>query len=283
MRLRFTLPFVACAVALSACAGTAVARTDAPAGARVFKQYVTAPGQFDLTLAEITFGPPTHAAGAGASRGHRVSPIRIALPGPVGLDYVAGAVTRFAVRGRPRVLLLVVNRRPRGSLAPDLARIGLTVTAARRLGAPVMLAIRDPFTRPASGLTPALCDLPIRSLSLAAGDLRSVLSRGLPLTGAGADGAAKFGAEAAVAQAYDAVCGRPYDAAFRQAVTQGSSTSCEGARASPVPCCPPNAMCAPPPCPPCPCGGLACRVPLAPSGQAAIACPLQSQPIACPL
>jgi hypothetical protein len=281
MRLRFTLPFVACA-ALVACAGTAAARTGATGGGRVFKQYVTTPGQFDLALAEITFTRRAHVAGAGASAAHHLSPIRLALVGPLGLDYVAGAVTRFAVGGRPRVLVLVVNRRPRGSLAPDLARIGLAVTAARGLGAPAMLAIRNPFTAPASGLTPALCDLPIRGPSLVAGDLRSLLSRGLPLAAAPADGAVKFGAAAAVAQAYDAVCGRPYDAAFRQAVTHGSSTSCEAAGAG-VPCCAPNAMCAPPPCPPCPCTGLGCRVPLAASGPTAIACPLQSQPIACPL
>jgi hypothetical protein len=282
MRLRFTLPFVACA-ALVACAGTAVARTDATGASRVFKRYVTTPAQFDLTLAEITFTRRAHVAGARASAGHHVSPIRLALVGPLGLDYVAGAVTRFAVGGRPRVLVLVVNRRPRGSLAPDLVRIGLAVTSSRGLGAPAMLAIRNPFTAPASGLTPALCDLPIRAPSLAAGDLRSVLSRGLPLTGVRADGAVKFGAAAAVAQAYDAVCGRPYDAAFRQAVTHGSSTSCEAGGAAVVPCCPPNAMCAPPPCPPCPCTGLGCRVPVAASGPTAIACPLQSQPIACPL
>ncbi|MCW3056190.1 MAG: hypothetical protein JWO21_159 [Solirubrobacterales bacterium] len=282
MRLRFTLAFVACA-ALVACAGTALARTDATGGGRVFKQYVTTPGQFDLTLAEITFTRRPHVAGAGASGGHHVTPIRLALLGPLGLDYVAGAVTRFAVGGRPRVLVLVVNRRPRGSLAPDLARIGLAVTAARGLGAPAMLAILNPFSRPASGLTPALCDLPIRGPSLAGGDLRSVLSRGLPLTGARAGGAVKFSPDAAIAQAYDAVCGKPYDAAFRQAVTQGSSPSCEGAGAGVVPCCPPNAMCAAPPCPPCPCTGLGCRVPLAASGPTAIVCPLQSQPIACPL
>jgi hypothetical protein len=283
MKLRCTLPFMACAVALGTFAGVAVARGNGVAGAHVFNQHVLAPAQFDLALAEISFGPPARVAGAGASRSHRTPPIRLALRGPAGLDYVAGATTRFAVRGRSRLLVLVVNRRPRGSLAPDLAQIGLTLTAARRLGAPAMLQTRNPFTGPASRLTPALCDLPIRGVSLKASDLRSVLSTGLPLTGAPGDGVARFGAEAAVAQAYDVVCGRPYDPAFRQAVTQGSGTSCEAARASVVQCCPPNAICAPPQCPPCPCGGLSCRVPVATSGPAALACPLQSQPIACPL
>jgi hypothetical protein len=241
---------------------------------------MAAPAQFDLSLAEITFGAHARVAGEGSRRAHRPSSIRVALPGPVGLDYVAAAVTRFTVRGRPRLLVLVVNRRPRGSLAPDLARIALKVTAARRLGAPVLVQISNPFTRPAVGLTPALCDLPIRGPSLTASDLRSVLGTS-PLTAA-AGPAAGFGVAAAVAQAYDAVCGRPYDPLFRQAVTQGSGTSCEGAQASMPSCCPPNARCLPPPCPPCPCGPGPCPAPLG-LGRSAVVCPLQSQPIACPL
>ena len=175
---------------------------------------MTAPAQFDLSLAEVRFGASPRAASSVASRSYVARPIRLAVRGPTGLDYVAAATTRFSVRGRPRALVLVVNRRPRGSLAPDLARIGLTVTSARRLGAPVVWQISDPFTRPSIGLTPALCDLPIHGVSLAASDLRSVLGRGIALSG--------FSVEAAIAQAYNVVCGRPYEQAFRQAVTQGS-------------------------------------------------------------
>jgi hypothetical protein len=188
---------------------------------------------------------------------------------------VAGAVTRFSVRGRPRALVLVVNRRPRGSLAPDLARVGLTVTAARRFGAPLLWQLSDPLTHPPTGLTPALCDLPIRGVSLTGSDLRSVLSRGAAPSG--------FSAETAVAQAYDVVCGRPYDQAFRQAVTQGSVPTCQTGQASGISCCPANAMCVPPPCAPCPCGPALCPVPLASGRKAAIACPLASPPIPCPL
>jgi hypothetical protein len=288
MKLRFTLALLASAVTIGACAGapSAAPHSTGAAGARVFTEYVAAPAQFDLSLAEISFGAPARIANAGGPRRSR-SALRIALRGTAGLNYVVGAVTRFNVRRRPRVLVLVVNRRPRGSLAPDLARVGLRVTAARRLGAPRMLLLADPFTRPATGLTPALCDLPIRGPTLTAGDLRAVLSRGPALGG--------FAPAAAVAQAYDAVCGRPYSPAFRQAVTLGTGSSCEAGQAIVAGCCPPNAMCAspsppppppplpPPPCPPCPCPRVPCPLAVAPGGGTAIACPPQSQPIACPL
>jgi hypothetical protein len=275
MKLRCRLGLLACVIAVGACAWVAGAPALAGAqGARVWKEYVAAPGQFDLSLAEISFGAPAHVARQGASARRRESPIRLALRGTAGLNYVAGAVTRFSVRGRQRVLVLVVNRRPRGSLAPDLARIGLTVTAPRRLGVPVLVQIPNAFER-RTGLKPALCDLPIRGASLKASDLRSALSGGLPVGG--------FGGAAAVAQAYDAVCARPYDAAFRALVTQGASPRCEPPQASSVACCPPNAMCAPPPCPPCPCGPGPCPMGVGRSAQAALACPLQSQTIACRL
>jgi hypothetical protein len=282
MRLRFTSALLASAVTIGACAGAASAsrHTAGAAGARVFTEYVAAPAQFDLSLAEISFGAPAHIANAGGPRRYR-SALRIALRGTAGLNYLVGTVTRFNVRRRPRVLVLLVNRRPRGSLAPDLARVGLRITAARRLGAPLLWQLANPFTRP-TGLTPALCDLPIRGPSLTAADLRVVLSRGPGLGG--------FGAAAAVAQAYDAVCGRPYSPAFRQAVTLGAGSSCEAGQIV-AGCCPPNAICAsplppptpPPPCPPCPCPRVPCPLAIPPGGQTAIACLPQSQPIACPL
>ena len=234
-----------------------------------------APAQFDLSLAEIRFAAPARGASSVAGARRLASSIRLALRGPTGLDYVAAAVTRLTVSGRPRALVLVVNKRPRGSLAPDLARIDLTVTAAKRLGAPVVSQVSDPLTRVSIVLTAALCGLPTRGTSLAAGDVRSVLRRGVALTG--------FSAEAAIAQAYDMVCQRPYDQAFKQAVTQGSGPTCEAAQTKIVSCCPPNAMCLPPSCPPCPCGSAPCAATVARSPQTAIACPLQTPPIACPL
>jgi hypothetical protein len=235
---------------------------------------IAAPAQFDLSVARVSFGSRPRVARAGATRPSRRSPLRLVLRGSSGLYYVAGAVTRFSVRGRPNALVLVVNRRPRGSLAPDLARIGLTVTAAARLGVPFVRQSADPFTRP-RGPTPALCDLPIRGAALSASDLWPVMSSGAAPAG--------FSAAAAIAQAYDAVCGRPFSASFRQAVTQGTTGPCETGGTSPVACCPPNALCLPPPCPTCPCGTAPCPVTPATAMRSAIACPLASPPVACPL
>lgn len=240
---------------------------------RGWKESVVAPAQFDFSLAEVRFGRPARVVGARVSRG--AGSIRIALRGATGLDYVAAGVTRSSISGGPRALVLVVNRRPRGSLAPDLARIGLTVTAPRRLGPAAVSQTSDPFTRVRVGPTPALCDLPTRGASLVAGEIRSVLSRGVALTG--------FGAEAAIAQAYDVVCRRPYEQAFKQAVSPTSPPTCQTGTANIGFCCPPNAICAPPPCPPCPCGSIPCATPLRTGRQVLIACPLQAPPIACPL
>jgi hypothetical protein len=275
MKLRVTVSLAAALTAIGVCAVAASASQNSGTQAvRAWKKYVTAPSQFDLALAEISFGAPARVAGQATSVTRHEGSIRLDLRGSTGLDYVAGAVTRFSVLGRPRAFVLVVNRRPRGSLAPDLLRIGLTVIAPARLGDPLLWQISNPLTRP-RGLTPALCDLPTRTGSLAPSDLRSVLSRGPALSG--------FSAGGALAQAYDLVCRRPYQQAFRQAVTQGSFPACETGTASFLPCCPPNAICVPPPCPVCPCGTALCPAPIAAARKAAIACPLASPPIPCPL
>lgn len=254
-------------------AAPAASRESAARGVRAWKVNVAAPAQFDLSLAQISFGAPARTAHPGSSRARPASSIGLRLRGATGLYYVAAAVTRFRVLGRPRALLLVANRRPRGSLAPDLARIGLTVTSAARLGKPLVSQLSDPFTRP-SGLTPALCNLPIRGGALKGADLRAVLSRGPAPAG--------FSAGEAIAQAYDVACRRPSSEAFRQAVTGGSLPPCQAGATGAAFCCPPNAMCLPPPCPPCPCGTAPCPAPLA-ARRAAIACPLAAAPIACPL
>jgi hypothetical protein len=277
MSPRSSLPILLAALAalltLAMGAGAAASHAKHANTTRAWKESVIAPAQFDFSLAEVRFGRPARGVSARVSRG--VGSIRIALRGATGLDYVAAAVTRSSVLGGLRALVLVVNRRPRGSLAPDLARIGLTVTAARRLGAAAVSQISDPFTRVRIGLTPALCDLPTRGASLVAGDIRSVLSRGVALTG--------FSAEAAIAQAYDVVCRRPYEQAFRAAVGQASAPTCETGQANILSCCPPNAICASPPCPPCTCGSIPCATPLRTGRPTVIACPLQAPPIACPL
>src|SRR5438270_759347 len=271
MRSRLRLPLLVAMVTIGACAAAAAApRTSAT---RAWHEQVLAPAQFDLSLAQVSFG--ARARLARMTKPRQAGPIGVKLRGAAGLEYLAAAVTRFSVLGRPRALVLVVNTRPRGSLAPDLARVGFTVSAPARLGRPRVSQVSNPFTHP-TGLTPALCDLPIRGAALTAADLRVVLSRA-PAPGG-------FGAAAAIAQAYDAVCGRPSSQSFRQAVTQGSAPPCETGQANAVPCWPPNAMCLPPPCPPCPCGAGPCPAPVAAAVKAAIACPLESPPpIACPL
>jgi hypothetical protein len=247
---------------------------------------LTAPAQFNITVAAVAFH-------AGVGR-----PLGLALGQAPGLYYVAGAIVRRPVAGGPRALVLAVNERPRGSLAPDRVRLGLRVRAARSLGAPSLHQAVNPFPR-AVGATapPALCGRASGRRTLAAGDLRLVLAAGRPLAG--------FGGAAAVAEAFDAVCARAYDAAFAQAVT-GCTSLVAG-------CCPPNAMCAvpvtpspptacpptgqcpntttppptpaPPVCPPCPrppCGApIACRLTPAQSLRA-LACPLTaSVAVAC--
>jgi len=299
---------------LAACALLPAPTAAAHTGSlRAWKQNVSAPAQFDLTLAEVRFRRAGHAVRGGASRARLARSIHVALAGPTGLDYVAAAATRFGVRTRPRLLVLVINRRPRGSLAPDLARIGLTVTAPRSLGAPRLSQVSDPFTRPPpSGAVAVLCDLRVPGPSLSAAALRPLLRRGAALAG--------FSAQAAIAQAYNAVCGKPYEDAFRRAVTRGSLPTCEAGAPKSLLCCPPNAICAPPPCatcpcqacdcspcacatcpcqacactcgcPPCGCTACACANPPCLAGgqsgagaaKASIACPLQATPIVCPL
>ena len=72
-----------------------------------------APAQCDLSLAELRFGPRA-AAGATASR----APLRSSVGAAVRTDTWSPPSRARAYRERPRALVLVVNRRPRGSLAP---------------------------------------------------------------------------------------------------------------------------------------------------------------------
>ena len=275
MNVRFKAAALLALTTVCGCVGPAAPATASLVQTRVWKERVTAPSQFDLSLAEVRFGAPTPVARPGARGSQASGAMRLALSGPTGLDYVAAAVTRSALHGRPRALVLVVNRRPRGSLAPDLAGIGLAVIASRSLGPPVVLALANPFTRPSAGPIPSLCNLPTHGVSLAPGDLRSVIRPGSAL--------GAFSVEAAIAQAYDVVCRRPYDPAFRQAVTQAAPPQCLTAQVSIISCCPPNAMCLPPPCFPCACGPAPCAAQTGRIRTNAIVCPLATPPVACPL
>jgi hypothetical protein len=244
-------------VVLAASLGAALpAAGGAPPAARAWQLSLGAPAQFGLVLAELRFPARTG------------RPRRLSVRGPTGLDYVAGASVRRPPAAGPRTLVLVVNRRPRGSLAPDLRRIGVTVTATRSLGAPSLRATSTPVVRPVGGVRPPICRLGLGGRPLGAGALHATLGAGRAIPG--------FGAAAAVAQAYDLVCGLPYDPAFVSAATGCPTGLVAG-------CCPPNALCAAPapgtpppvttpptpppvitppplpPCPPCPrCAGRPC-------------------------
>lgn len=192
---------VALALALTLGGACALAAARPPGHRRVA---LTAPAQHDFALAEV-LAPVVGHRPATARR------LRVTLPGPTGLDYVAAArVTRATPLG-VAVLVVSVNRRPQGSLAPDLASIALDISHSRALRAPRVLEVADPISRP-RGLTPALCNLPG---GVSAAGLRPVL---------GADGVlSSLTVAEAVAAAYDTACGAPADPRFRAAVTGTSS------------------------------------------------------------
>lgn len=219
--MRVRCPTTASLVLLLLAAAPGASATGQTARTRTSSVFVTAPAQFNLTLAQVRFG-----SSGGA-------PARLALSQAPGLYLVAGALVRRPVAGGPRALILAVNRRPRGSLAPDRARIGVRVTAARRFGLASLRQLATVLPRPPG--IPSICGGPGHRRTLAAADLRPLLSAGPALPG--------FNAAAAVAQAFDVVCARPSDPAFAQAVTGCSTTGFAAG------CCPPNAVCAAPPSP----------------------------------
>lgn len=225
-----------------------------------------APG--DLELAEVSFRGPRH-------RRLTAGSLRVAVRGALGSDYlVAGAVGMRAPAG-PRALVLLVNR---PSPLADPASVVVRVTARRSLGRATVYRLADPLSDPHVGLTPALCDIPLRGEALAAVDLASLGSRGAALAG--------FGGLAALAQAYDLACGLPSSPAFAQAV-RGSMTSCGPAGTPGALCCPPNAICATPPTP----GAPAPPTPVPPlpgppgcascNPRPGYACPLRRSPSVC--
>ena len=190
----------------------------APAAAQAHRVRVRAPAQFDVALAQVRYAVPHGpTARADASRS----------PGPTGLDYVAVALPRHQPRRALVALVAVVNRRPRGSQAPDLARILLGTRPSRSMRAPVVSQATNVLAG-APAKAPAACALG----ALGVGDLRFALRAGSPPPG--------FGARSTIAQALAAACGRPVDPAFRAAVAPPLQA---------VPPPPPRRPC-PPPCPP---------------------------------
>jgi hypothetical protein len=155
--------------------------------------------------------------------------------------------------------------------------VQVRLRAARVLGVPSSWSIVDPLTHPNAGLTPALCDLPLHGApGLSASMLRPLGSRGAVLKG--------FGSTAAVAQAYDLICGLPHLSSFEQAVRGAGSCRPVGSL-----CCPPTAVCATPPAPAPPAPPPAPSTPPPPTPPGCTpcnpppdyACPLASQRV-CP-
>ncbi len=256
---RLSVPLIV-AVALTLAIPGAAARTSGPV-TRAWPVSVAAPAQFDFALAELSF---RGAAG------------RVTLSGAPGLYYVAAAVVRRPRSGGARALVLVVNERPRGSLAPDRSSIALRVSTALRFGAPRVHQRNNIFTTPVGAGARPLCGLGSRH---GAGDLRGAVGAGRRLAG--------LTAAAAIAQAYAVACGLPANPAFAAAVRGPCAAGLVAG------CCPPNALCAtptpvapppaptptpmppacPPPCPP-PCVVGYVRCPLgAVRAQRALGCP----------
>jgi hypothetical protein len=208
----------------------------APAAAQAHRVRVTAPAQFDVALAQVRYSVP---------HGPRPA-LHVALAGSAGLDYVAVALPRHQPRHALVALVAVVDRRPSGSQAPDLARILLGTRLSRAMRAP---AVTD-SVNVLAGAPPAKSAPACALGPLAVGDLRFAMRSGAPPPG--------FGARATIAQALAAACGRPVEPAFRIAVAPPATVPPE-----PVP---------PSPCPPCP---------PTPRSPLQIVCPLATPP-ACP-
>jgi hypothetical protein len=206
----------------------------APAAAQAHRIRLIAPAQFDVSIAQVRYAAP---------HGPRPA-LRLKLAGPTGLDYVAVALPRHQPEHAVVALVAIVNRRPQGSQAPDLAALVFSTRPSRAMRAPsVTQATNVLSAKPAAA--PAACALG----SLSVGDLRFALRAGAPPPG--------FGARPTIVQALDAACGRAVDPAFRMAVAPP---------AAPAPSPRPT------PCPPCP--------PL-PPGQPRIICPVPA-PAVCP-
>jgi hypothetical protein len=184
----------------------------APAAAQAHRVSLSAPAQFDVAVAQVRYSVP---------HGPRPA-LKLALAGPSGLDYVAVALPRHQPRRAVLALVAVVNRRPRGSQAPDVARIALAISPSRAMRAPVVSQAANVLGAPPTAAPPACALGP-----LAVGDLRFAMRAGAPPPG--------FAARSTIAQGLAAACGRPVDPAFRTAV-------------APPP--PPQPL--PEPCPPCP-------------------------------
>ncbi len=226
----------ALAIAMPA-AGSADGHAAAARGAAPVRSWnlTLSPAPNDLALAQVSFRRNHR------NRGVTAAMLRLAAKAPFGDDYLAAATPRSATPGELRVLVVLVNR-PSPLLDPVGVHVGLS--APRRLGTPVVWKLTDPFSQPVRGLTPALCDLPVKGATLTGSQLRPLRSQGSGLSG--------FDAASTVAQAYDAACGLPVEAPFESAV-RGAQPSPPAPSPTPIP------TPIPPGCTPCnPAPGYAC-------------------------
>jgi hypothetical protein len=176
-----------CALVLAAALPALAA---APTARRSWPLTVRAPAQFDATLARASFA---------LAPGLRHPGMSIALAGPNGLDYVAAARLRTQPARRLVALVVVINRRPQGSLAPDLVAINLRTRLGRALPKPSLVERVNVHGAP--GPAPrGLCSTPPTG-SLRAGDLALLLSAGPKAPGGTPT--------ELIAHAFDSACGRP--------------------------------------------------------------------------
>jgi hypothetical protein len=276
MRFRLALLTLLAACVSQAFAGAPAGAVEPASGALASVQAPSAraprawpltlsPAPGDLALVQIAFRRSPR-------QGLSSRSLRVSVRGAFGDHYLAVAVPRSSTPSGARALVLLVNRR---SALLDPVRVHLRVSARRALGAATVWRLTDPLSRPTSGLTPALCDLPLRGGSLSGSRLRSLGSHGRSLTG--------FAPAEAVAQAYDLTCGLPYAGSFKQALAPACSPSASTPGAL---CCPPNAICAPAPTPPAPVPPPPAPPPEAPGCKPCApppgyACPLAQSPSVC--
>jgi len=232
--------------------GAGSAGASAPRHARAWPVRFDSPRQFDLTEAQATFavGPRHHPR------------VTASVASPVGFDYVASAVLRHPSSGTARVLVVAVNHRLRGSLAPDVfLPVKMDLRLSRRVRAPRLGEAANALSTSGPGSS-ALCDAQPQG-ALAPGYLRVLASAGEPPAG--------YDAAQTVAQGFDVACGRPSDPAFRAAVAGSPSGGPPPGGGPPPPGGPPPYRCPPP------CGGP-------PRAQTtAYACPEAARPAyACP-
>src|SRR5207247_8568873 len=111
------------------------------------------------------------------------------LAGPNGLAYAAAALPVRQSRASLTALVAVVNRRPQGSLAPDLASIPLAARLSAPLARPRVTIAVNVLARGRGAVCGAKA-----SGAMGRGDLRRALGAGSPPPG--------FGARDTVAQAF---------------------------------------------------------------------------------